>query len=372
MPANKSQHFVPQFYLRNFAFDRQQRSVRCYLVEQKRHISSTAIKNQSARDYLYGRDGEIEAALGELESEAARVIRSMVDGEVVPSPLDREFGVLTRFAVYQAFRTKRAGERYRTGATLIARQLAAAIYVDGTDKEREVAAGLRVELPDPVVTALSAATGWAPIVSDLRLKLLVNDSAAEFVTSDAPSVLHNTWCHRTRRLGSLSACASGLQIFLPISPRHLALWFDPAVYRVGDPGGDLGRTASEAEVASINELQMALATNCIYYRASATAAHVDQLVGVERDPDYGLVSKHHGHPRDGKTYLVMHHFPPRVAIKPGVIRLRDDAAMVPLRDREGNGRPEAEHVAEHLRRNPVPQSQRPRPGRKRRRGRRRR
>jgi hypothetical protein len=62
---HKSQHFVPQHYLRAFSTDG--RSVRICHLCSGRIVPNGSIKDQSCRDYFYGKDRRIEHALAHME-----------------------------------------------------------------------------------------------------------------------------------------------------------------------------------------------------------------------------------------------------------------------------------------------------------------
>ena len=56
MPANKSHHYVPKLYLRNFTRPENSKSITLYNIEKKRLISNAPIKGQCCRDYFYGNE----------------------------------------------------------------------------------------------------------------------------------------------------------------------------------------------------------------------------------------------------------------------------------------------------------------------------
>jgi hypothetical protein len=54
----KKNHYVPQFYLRNFSLDK--KSIGMYHLPSRKHIQTASIANVVCRDYLYGKTKEIE------------------------------------------------------------------------------------------------------------------------------------------------------------------------------------------------------------------------------------------------------------------------------------------------------------------------
>jgi hypothetical protein len=69
---------------------------------------------------------------------------------------------------------------------------------------------------------------------DLRWKLLQNKTDLPFITSDHPAVRYNQFLEPRIRSGSNTGLvARGLQMFLPLSPKHVLVLFDSETYKVG-------------------------------------------------------------------------------------------------------------------------------------------
>jgi hypothetical protein len=60
MAENKRHHFVPQFYLRNFANDPRQRQIGLFNIAAGKYVRSTSIRDQAQRKKLYGTEGTEE------------------------------------------------------------------------------------------------------------------------------------------------------------------------------------------------------------------------------------------------------------------------------------------------------------------------
>jgi hypothetical protein len=60
MPANKSHHYVPKLYLRNFTSAENSKSISLYNIEKNRLVLRAPIKGQCCRDYFYGKDPATE------------------------------------------------------------------------------------------------------------------------------------------------------------------------------------------------------------------------------------------------------------------------------------------------------------------------
>lgn len=84
----------------------------------------------------------------------------------------------------------------------------------------------------PLPESLKNAELGAPLLLDLRLKLLICPVGHAFITSDSPAVLLNPWCRGWTAMGVTGLACGGLLVFLPLSPRHLLLLVDEDVYSI--------------------------------------------------------------------------------------------------------------------------------------------
>ena len=100
MSDRKSQHFVPQFYLSNFSGRETARKVALYHIPSGRYIAGAPIKSQACEDNFY-RQLAIEAALGDLEDVAARIIRDAVTGGALPKRFTEDHHALLLFVLFQ-------------------------------------------------------------------------------------------------------------------------------------------------------------------------------------------------------------------------------------------------------------------------------
>lgn len=100
MADRKKQHYVPQFYMKQFADKDKKFAV--YVIDAGKTIPSAPYKSQCCRDYLYGDDAVWEEKLGLMESEWARAIKDASSSE---SPSEKSFALLKQFALFQRQRT---------------------------------------------------------------------------------------------------------------------------------------------------------------------------------------------------------------------------------------------------------------------------
>ena len=72
MEKKKRQHYVPQFYLRNFV--REDNKFTIFNIKSEKIIENAPYRKQCYEDYYYGDDEVWEEKLGAIESSAALII----------------------------------------------------------------------------------------------------------------------------------------------------------------------------------------------------------------------------------------------------------------------------------------------------------
>ena len=74
MSEKKKQHFIPRFYLKNFSYENDGKSIGIWLKGTNHYIKRGNLKNQAYCNYFYGKDVTLENELSELEDNAASII----------------------------------------------------------------------------------------------------------------------------------------------------------------------------------------------------------------------------------------------------------------------------------------------------------
>ena len=104
---------------------------------------------------------------------------------------------------------------------------------------------------------------------DLDYFLFINESDIDFVTSDCPVAVNNSWYVRTNIYSSFPssegyACI-GVQFIFPISPKLLLCFYDPRCYRFGTRKSCVGKLRQRVDVERFNYLQVFKAPNYLYF-----------------------------------------------------------------------------------------------------------
>lgn len=262
MPDNKRQHFVPKFYLRNFA-STGGAAIGVFNIAAGRLIAQSSLKAQAYRDYYYGKDGVAERHFGDIEGAASIAITTVLKTGRPPKRFGPDHYRLVYFLMLQLGRTTRAEDEANARIDLITK----ALFRQQHSNPDLLAALDRVTIgqKDAVLGAIKMALMAAPAIYDLRYKLIHNVSDEAFVTSDHPAVRHNQFLESVVDLSTIGLGASGLQIMLPLSPEYTLLFYDDDAYAVGAPQSNVVRLVAPRHAALFNQHQWFEAAENIYF-----------------------------------------------------------------------------------------------------------
>jgi hypothetical protein len=131
---------------------------------------------------------------------------------------------------------------------------------------------IKITQKDSAQFALAIAAPHYPLLIDLEWKLLRATGTHEFITSDNPVVYYNQFfCFR--KFGSNTGIASkGLQIFFPVSPKHLLVLYDGKVYGIGSRKCEVVDITDARDVEQLNRLQIVSALENVYFHNAAYSA----------------------------------------------------------------------------------------------------
>jgi hypothetical protein len=275
MPIQKRQHFVPQFYLRNFSFDVNKKRICAAVIDPLQFCPDVSIKSQAYDDYFYGRDG-VEDNLRRLEDAASPIVASVIDNDELPPKGCSDARLLLTFVLFQHSRTPAHAATFNEQHLKIAKNVAAG-FPDLQNAFDTVALDEKAS----VQLALRAAAELRHLCDDLECKLLVSTTGQEFITSDHPTAFYNRFLETRVANGGTTALGSkGLQVLFPISPQKALLYFDPNVYRVGGRNRfhPVCRLSDRTDVDRINLLQFANAHKVLYFSAASFWGQVQNIV----------------------------------------------------------------------------------------------
>lgn len=259
----KNQHYVPQFYLRNFSED--ERSLKKAVLSSGKVFETSSIRGECSKDYFYGSDGYVERLLGCIEEDCAEYFRDAIrfnqDKDKIPNKMRCCFAA---FATLQFMRTKKNND-----------------FFANTDKEHnKILANLyeRDYGPDSIPeelrekdystlsqTAVYSAIMLYPALNDLTCVFLDNETDEDYVLSDNPVVCQNPLLEKFSTCNCSGFATRGLQIYIPLTPRRVVCLYDSEAYKF--PKKSLIHIYSKKDVVALNNLQFMNAENNVYFTA---------------------------------------------------------------------------------------------------------
>jgi len=184
----------------------------------------------------------------------------------MPRRLSTEHRALLTFAILQRSRTTYAAEQQNEMMDKVTK----AVFGDDPRVAGNLE-GAKFELRDPLSMPLRVAARCAPLALDLSYRLLVNHTRIPLIASDNPVVFYNQFLEWKKALGGITGVAcKGLQIFLPLSPRHVVVFFDGQVYRVGSKRDRAVHATRQGDILRLNELQCINAHENIYFNGDVS------------------------------------------------------------------------------------------------------
>jgi hypothetical protein len=216
----KKQHYVPQFLLRNFASTGKEQ---LYVYDKKEGRCFRAkVQKIAAENGLYdlqSPDGKtsVEPMLSKLEGDASAVIQKLIKSQNVKSLSSDEKVVISLFTGIQMLRVTAMVDTIFDLTETIRKKWGT---LSGMP-ENEIEA--RKQARQSLVNNLSLAKNFAPQFLNKTWLLLKAHEKSEFYISDNPVVMHNI--RRTPLHGNLGLAVTGIEIYLPLSPKLTLAFF---------------------------------------------------------------------------------------------------------------------------------------------------
>lgn len=269
MPEYKSQHTVPEFYLKRFS--KNEKNINVWNISQEQKIiGRPEIKNECCKNYFYSKEPEFEKSLGSIEERASNALKEIDNKEDLPPRGSQEHEILAFFTILQHARTE--------SKSRISREMAEKVQTQIDEKWERLREQPKVRLskgPPEIFpeekheqnqsTLNMYLRTWRSIL-DMDYRLLINESKTDFITSDAPVVLYNQFLPDRKYGTNTGLKMRGLEIFFPIDSKKSILFFDPTSYSIGEEAGKAMCVGNESDINEINKLQICSAAKKIYFK----------------------------------------------------------------------------------------------------------
>jgi len=260
MAENKKQHYVPRFYLRLFSWGNR-KFINIYNISSENPIFNGDLNSECYEPYFYGKNPDVEKAFKGLEDIASPIIKQIIGSNSAPERGTIEYYAIIHYVLFQLSRTKSAAEtedEYIDTLTKFVAEKKGMVTREKLDQ---------VEFININSASISLATmaQSIPIAMDLMCKVLVNKTSINYITSDNPVVLYNRAYEQSKVFGHTGLASKGLKIIFPISPKHILLFYDEKIYKVGARKHRFADVIVESDIQQFNDLQWLNALENIYF-----------------------------------------------------------------------------------------------------------
>lgn len=231
----RKQHYVPRFYLKNFAVLRNgEYSISCFEKSSFNQFQVN-IKDVGCEHYFYEIAGkvpqEMENTLSEFESQFTQVYDKLVSSGSVRCLKWKEKEVIARFITIQELRTREMREHLRDMIKNLNTWLSKKPLSKDMEKqlkEINTEKGVRTLQLGTIKETLFQDNALVDMLLDLKWAIFENNTKMSFWTSDHPVNRYNPIDFSP--YGNLGTLCRGIQIFFPLTPRLIVAFFDPIEY----------------------------------------------------------------------------------------------------------------------------------------------
>ncbi len=325
MVKKKRQHYVPQFYLKNFTTDRTVFSI--LNVQSGMLVERVPCNRQCYASYFY-QDQEIEDALGKLEATAAPIIMKALNQRVSQFTVVEEM-TLKVFTIYQFFRTAGQCEHLIKLYGGLAAHFSK-YYTTGEMPSSEIEDFIRKSkgklLPQE---SLQIANKIVKLIDDLSLSVVTFSFKHSLISSDNPVIIFNNYYKQ-----NVGFAMAGLIIAMPISTNKILVTYDSKMYNKDDSYG-VRHESKYLDSLTLNNLQLYNANEIVYgadinimnkMRLKLTAARK-----ARRQKDSSIIS---ALGPNGNEMVISQGPWPLISTDLSFLRLKPEAKTIPINGRD--------------------------------------
>ena len=313
--ATRQHHYVPRFYLTRFAS--KPKRINVYNLQRAMGIEDVSLRDQCKKPNLYG-DSETENALAILEDAAAKCLEAVTSNPPRTAP-----ETLLEFVAIQYLRTPAIA---RTMHSISQKFFGAMTDQMPEDKRIETMDSL-TQLDEMPAFNLTMKDVVVENIKDLKLTM-ISRSDDVFITSDNPVYFHNQYCEQVQGRGTIGTRSRGLQIFMPLSPRHYLLLFDGETYDYVK-----SQTIRASDIRTLNRLQVLSAEANLYFVDWGTLNEVKMLAADAarlRIGDPGVLQEFISGAEDNTELIHAYVETPHPELDLSFLRIKKRALRVPV------------------------------------------
>ncbi|MCG9879633.1 MAG: DUF4238 domain-containing protein [Bacteroidia bacterium] len=256
--ANKeNQHYIPQFYLRNFSNNDDRKSIGIYNRKNNIFSDSTSIKNQASKKHFYGKDEVIENFFAKYEGAWASVLTKITKRGIIVRKNSIEYAQLLTFISTMAMRTP-------TAIDLLMNQLIIGDEIIAGKHPSNVK--LEIGKREAIAESFRMSSRVMKCIKDLDYKVIKNNTNIPFITSDHPLVKYNKlYISKQLKISKTGYSTIGLILFLPLSSNTLLALYDSGAYNIGPKKKSIFNVSNVKDIHLLNTLQFSNQKGQIYF-----------------------------------------------------------------------------------------------------------
>lgn len=257
MAEKKSQHYVPKFLLTNFSFKNEKTHIGVYNPETDFFKNDCALRSQAQEDYFYGADKVVENILGDIENNITPLINKIISSNKVPIYGTEDHKLLFYFTLIMMNRTKSSAERLQESASVLYKEV---LKNDKSFNEADF------EIKNAATQSIIIALERATEAYDMGTEIIINNTKTPFIISDNPVVSYNQFLENRKHVGGhLGIFAKGLQIFFPIHPTVMLVFYDKWAYIFGKKDENPIIVNNPYDINKLNSLQIINCFNVAFF-----------------------------------------------------------------------------------------------------------
>lgn len=262
MAEYKRQHYVPKEYLKNFSWGEARAQIHLWVLRTGKLVLDADLGKQCYENYFYGNDLLVEKeVLKPIDGRGSGLIAEMLKRQEGPMPYSADHYAFVVYTLYQYGRTVAAGDALdeQLDQFIKAALKAADVY------DEAVFSSFNARYKNAANQSLQTLAQCVPLALDLKCKLLRNKTGVQFITSDNPTVFYNQYGESRTRGSNTGLATKGLQVFFPVSPTLLVIYYDEKVYKVGNRRDRFAEVVDVSDVRQLNDLQWLNALDTVYF-----------------------------------------------------------------------------------------------------------
>jgi hypothetical protein len=268
------QHYVPKLYLRQFSYNENGKQIGVFNTNNSFFKADAKLKTQAYKPFFYGKDGSIENELANVEDEIAPLLTSIRANNEVPAFNTQERLRLLHFIILMSVRNPMASEEVIESGKQLRKTIS-----DMSGGMAEIDAAEMMNSEEAVQMVLQQLAMYVTSCTDLKTKLILNQTETPFITSDNPVVKYNQFLEQRKWPGGITGYGSvGLQLFLPIDTQRLLLFYDDSIYKVGGRRKKILDLKNPTDIDQINLLQFLNCKSILFFNEKASEPYLNMLL----------------------------------------------------------------------------------------------